>query len=502
MNCKNLLSTRRAGVLCHITSLPGQQENGDLGPQAYKFVDFIAACGFSVWQVLPLGPTHPDLSPYNLLSTHAGSPKLISLDWLVDRGWLDKSKITEFEAGPDGHRQACTYSAYSNFKKYSTDSDKSSFEKFIKTHAYWLNDYAYFTVLRKKFKNNVWDTWPDYLRDRQTGYLEKLTPDERTEIEYVQFQQFVFFTQWSELKGYAINKGVVIIGDMPIFVAFDSSDVWSHQDLFSLDQDKKPITVAGVPPDYFSESGQRWGNPQYNWEQHEATGFAWWKGRVHIQSLFFDALRIDHFRGLSQYWEIPANEETAVNGKWVNAPGESLLSTLINTFPEFCLIAEDLGTITDDVIALRDQFDIPGMTVYQFAFDGSPDNPHLPDNYVPDSIAYTATHDNDTTVSWYESLPLDAKHYVNQFIDLGDEVPWPMIRAVFHSVANIAILPMQDLLAMGHGHRMNVPGVKEGNWQWQFNWQQIDSRLQSKIADLIKETNRVNETGAIHPARS
>ena len=502
MNCKKLLSTRRAGVLCHITSLPGQQEFGDLGPTAYKFVDFIAACGFSIWQVLPLGPTHPDLSPYNLLSTHAGNPQLISLDWLSKRGWLDEPTTAEFDANLGRCRDSYINSAYSYFKKYSTPSEKSSFQYFIETHAYWLNDFAYFTVLRKKFDNQVWNTWPDCFRDRQIEHLQNLNSDESAELEYVKFQQFVFFTQWSELRDYATDKGVMIIGDMPIFVAYDSSDVWSHQDLFSLDQYKKPMTVTGVPPDYFSEYGQRWGNPQYNWEQHEATDFVWWKGRVNIQSLLFDALRIDHFRGLSQYWAIPADEDTAVNGKWVNAPGENLLSALIKTFPDFCLIAEDLGTITDDVIALRDKFHIPGMTVFQFAFDGSPDNPHLPNNYISHSIAYTATHDNDTTLSWYESLPDDARHYVNQFIELDDEIPWPMISSIFYSTADVAILPMQDLLALGQGNRMNVPGVKGGNWQWQFDWQQIDDNLRSKIAGLLIETNRINETVAILPARS
>ena len=494
-----LISKRRAGVLCHITSLPNRLDFGDLGKNAYKFVDFLAASGFTVWQILPLGPTHPDLCPYQSLSAHAGNPQLINLEWLIDKGWLSNDFLQEKFNSTWGHRLQCLRHAYINFKNNTNSKENLKFELFIKKQNYWLEKYAIYMALHEKFSGQLWTEWPEVYRDYGSTELLSFSKKYQSAIETIKFQQFIFFRQWQELKHYANKKGVLLIGDIPIFVAHDSAEVWANKKYFSLDSTGHPTFVAGVPPDYFSPTGQRWGNPHYQWHQLEKDGFSWWVDRIKTQAELYDAIRIDHFRGLAGYWEIPANEKTAVNGRWVTAPGKKLLQVLTQKFPKLCLIAEDLGTITPDVIELRDDFFLPGMNILQFAFDGSSNNPYLLENHKQNSIVYTATHDNDTTLAWYESLSTETQKYVLHHINHEKEnMPWPMIYATLDSVANLAIIPMQDLMGLGKGNRMNTPGTTEGNWQWRFKWDQVDANLSEELSNLLEKYKRIDVHKTTH----
>ena len=491
MNSNLLFSIRRAGVLCHITSIPNLLSYGDFGKNAFKFIDFLSASGFTIWQVLPLGPTHPDLCPYQSLSAHAGNPKLINLQWLFDKGWLSKDALYKNTDSANAHHLKCLHNAYISFCKKATQGENLKFQEFKDNHNFWLNEYAEFIVIRDKFKELPWTNWPQAYRDRSESELLSFRETNSAAIDKIKFQQYIFFNQWNELKQYANNKGISIIGDIPIFVAHDSAEVWANREYFTLDHTGHPTFVSGVPPDYFSPTGQRWGNPHYQWQQLEADNFGWWVNRIYTQAELYDAIRIDHFRGLYKYWEIPAEEETAINGRWVAAPGKQLLLILTQKFPNLNLIAEDLGTITADVIELRDEFALPGMNILQFAFDGSSENPYLPQNHKKNSITYTGTHDNDTTVSWYESLSEESQEYIKKCINHETEnMPWPMINSALSSVSNLAIIPMQDLLGLGHGCRMNTPGTIEGNWQWQFEWYQVDNELSKKLKKLLEKYGR------------
>lgn len=501
------MSARRAGVLCHVTSMPGELDYGDLGTNAYKFIDFLSSSGFTVWQILPLGPIHTGLCPYKSSSVHAGNPQLISLEWLTKKGWLRQDELSKSFASAKTHRLQCIQQAY---KRFSNDADDETlkFQRFTRKHHYWLEKYSLYMAIREQFENQAWVTWPEPYRDCESTAVLTFKKENQTAINAIQFQQYIFFTQWAELKKYASDNGVLIIGDMPIFVAHDSAEVWANRNYFALDDAGHAEFVAGVPPDYFSKTGQLWGNPHYQWQQLEQDGFSWWIDRIKTQCELFDAIRIDHFRGLAKFWEIPADENTAENGRWVAAPGRHLLQVLTQMFPGVCLIAEDLGTITPDILVLRDEFALPGMKVLQFAFDGSHENPYLPHNHAQNSLVYTATLDNDTTLAWYESLSDETQHYVMQCINHDTEdMPWPMIHAAFESVANLAIIPMQDLLCLGIGQRMNTPGTTQGNWQWRFEWQQIDTNLPSIFEDLLTKYQRANfitkeahsSTQTIHP---
>ncbi len=480
----SVLDRRRAGVLLHISSLPGSGDNGDLGLEAYRFIDTLSACGISVWQTLPVNPTHVDGSPYQCLSAHAGEPALISLDWLAARGWLSK-KPTHKTALSE--KQAGLQQAFSAFKKDLYSPYHHTYAKFVKSHAWWLDDYALFTALRQKYRLKPWQQWPPALRDRQRSALMLARLRLGSQIAQIQFEQFVFFEQWRELRDYARQRGIVLFGDMPIFVASDSADVWSRRKYFDIDERGRCRVVAGVPPDYFSATGQRWGNPHYNWERLKADGFSWWIERLNTQLELYDWIRIDHFRGFETYWEIPAGSETAINGRWVKAPGEELLDTLFKTFGALPLVAENLGTLTREVEALRHKFDIPGMLVLQFAFDGNPDNPYLPQNHTENSVVYTGTHDNDTSLAWFESLPVAQQAYVRACLgnpQLG--MPEALIQAAFRSVARLAIIPMQDILGLGKGHRMNTPGTTENNWRWRFTWDWLTQQKLDELALQIR----------------
>lgn len=492
MNECDLLTHRRAGILLHITSLPGPNVRGDIGYDANKFIDFLSEVGMSAWQVLPLSPTHSDLSPYGSYSAHAGNPNFISLQKLCDKGWLNKSAINKNLNNSKNVMSSCLQDAYDYFITNSGQKEQNYFETFKIQQQYWIDDYALFTCLRQHFDNLSWNEWPIEYRNRYKKELAEFSYQHKTELDFQKFVQFVFFLQWIELKQYANERNIIIIGDIPIFVGLDSVDVWANRHYFSVDESGDPIFVAGVPPDYFSETGQRWGNPHYRWDNLQRDNFSWWIERIKTQHTLFDAIRIDHFRGLVQYWEIPAAASTAQSGRWVSAPGKQLLEAIIHHFPDTCIVAEDLGTITQDVEKLRDDFNLPGMRILQFAFDGSENNPHLPRNYTTNSIAYTATHDNNTTIGWYNSLSKDTKQYVNEIVNHTEmHMPWPLIHSVLASASNTAIIPMQDILELDETCRMNTPGsINDHNWRWRFEWDDIKTQTKENIAVLVKTYNR------------
>jgi 4-alpha-glucanotransferase len=479
------LTRRRSGVLLHPTSLPGGVGCGDFGADAYRFVDFLAASGISVWQMLPLVPTHGDLSPYQGLSVHAGNPLLISLSRLQEWGWLKGVIATDPEDFIQ-YRRCKLQAAYQGFVLHADGAAKAEFSHFVAEHAAWLDDYALFQAIRQAQGNRHWLEWPAELRDHDAAALAKVGEALKEAVNYVRFEQFIFFRQWHQLRDYARQHNVLLFGDLPIFVAHDSAEVWAHRELFTLDEHGKAQVVAGVPPDYFSATSQRWGNPHYHWERMEADGFSWWKQRIAGQLEMFDWVRIDHFRGFEAYWEIPAHEATAMNGRWVTAPGDALFAALHERFDPLPLVAEDLGIITAEVDALRQKYHLPGMKILQFAFGGDASNPYLPHNQTVDSVVYTGTHDNDTTLGWYQSLPQAVQHHVQSYLGMPQEaMPWPMIRSTLASVARLAILPMQDLLELDSKHRMNTPGTSDGNWRWRFEWPQIDEALAPRLKELM-----------------
>lgn len=477
---------RRAGILLHPSSLPGGIGGGDLGADAHRFVDFLAQSGFTVWQMLPLGPTHRDGSPYHSLSLHAGNPMLINLERLAEWGWLNKREPAAAD-NPVSYRLRRLAQAHQIFLERAAPADQRSFETFINTEAHWLEDYCLYRALRREFSGQAWYQWPVPLRNREPEALAAARVRLIHEIERVCFEQFVFARQWQELRVYANRKDVLLFGDMPIFVALDSVDVWARREYFTLDADGQPTVVAGVPPDYFSKDGQRWGNPLYRWDQLQANGFRWWIERLTTEFRRFDLIRIDHFRGFEACWEIPAAEATAVNGRWVKVPGDALFEALKAHFGMLPLAAEDLGFITPEVYALRDKFGLPGMKILQFAFDSGPDNPYLPHNHRQESVVYTGTHDNDTTLAWFDDLPADQQLYVVEYLGYPHEaMPWLLIRAALASVSQLAIMPMQDVLALGRGYRMNTPGTTTGNWRWRYTWEQLPPDLTDRLRRLAR----------------
>ncbi len=480
---ENILRQRRAGVLAHITSLPGTEGNGTLGLDAYRFVDFLHDAGMAVWQVLPVGPTLADASPYQSPSSYAGNPKLISIDRLVEWGWLEGDEF------PDEHsethsrllRAACLH-----FQQNASDDDRNSYQQFLENNRRWLEPYAFFQALKGLHDGAPWWLWEAGLRDRDLEALDHARGPLASSIAHQRFEQFVFDRQWHELKDYANNKGIHLFGDIPIFVAEDSAEVWACRSFFDLDENGRPNNVAGVPPDYFSETGQRWGNPLYNWAAMEEDNFSWWVDRLRRQFELFDVVRIDHFKGFEAFWQIPSSCKTAMEGEWVKAPGEALFNVLKDQLGELPIVAEDLGIITDAVSALRKRVKMPGMKILQFAFGGGASNPYLPHNHDHDCVVYTGTHDNDTTCGWYQSLEDQDHAYIAEYLgESSEDMPWPLIRAALASVAELAVIPMQDLMALGSEHRMNVPGVTEGNWAWRFHWHDVDDALSVTLAKMI-----------------
>lgn len=479
------LAQRGAGVLLHPTSLPGDGDFGELGDEALRFVDFLADAGQRIWQMLPLGPVHEDLSPYQALSAFAGNPELVGRQWLMEE--LPQEMHDERH-----HHMSRMELVTLHYHLYRTAGRFSEqFRAFCAQQGHWLDDYAMFRVLKQRFDDQRWDEWPVEFRDRHTEALAAVRRTEGEQVDLHRFMQFFFYRQWHRIRDYANASGIAILGDMPIFVAYDSADVWAQRCAFLLDDQGKPTVVTGVPPDYFSETGQRWGNPHYDWEWMEADDFGWWKKRVAQHLELFDMFRVDHFRGFEASWEIPVHEETAINGRWIKVPGEALFTSLLNHFGELPILAEDLGIITPEVTALRRKFHFPGMLILQFAFDGQEDNPYLPHHHTVDSVVYTGTHDNDTTVGWFNSLADWQQHKVMESLGFPSEpMPWPLIETAYASVANQAIIPMQDILALGSEDRMNVPGVPQGNWRWRFDWNAVSAERAARLRELASKYSR------------
>ncbi len=488
---------RLSGVLLHPTSLPGPYGIGDLGPEAYKFVDFLVASGQSLWQVLPLGPTGYGDSPYACYSAFAGNTLLVSPEQLIKDGLLDSAlSLRPLRLGGEQQRinfgeahqlkEQILRKAYENYTKSTNTSLRSAFETFAQQQAHWLEDYALFRALKDAHGGAAWTEW------ESTPTRDEL----RDEIEAHMFYQFLFFRQWFALKTYANERGIQIVGDLPIFVAHDSADVWTNPEQFKLDKDGKPIVVAGVPPDYFSSTGQLWGNPLYNWERMRADGFKWWIERVRATLTVVDIARVDHFRGFAACWEIPGGDKTAERGQWVEAPGKELFTAIRKTLGELPIIAEDLGVITPDVVALREEFGFPGMRILQFGFGGDSKNIDLPHNYVPNVVAYTGTHDNDTTAGWFQSVAGDGstrtaaqiereRKFCMDYLNTdGKEIHWDFIRGVLASVANTAIIPLQDLLGLGTEARMNLPNSTEGNWAWRYQPGALTDQIAARLKQL------------------
>ncbi len=492
------VNQRRAGVLLHISSLPSAYYTGDLGVEAYRFIDFLSNVGASVWQTLPINMPHADNSPYQCLSAYAGNPDFISLETLHSDGLLSKEDLSGLISNKVEllAKAYVTFVARAESKTQANDVAHESFAQFCKAQAHWLKDFALFLALHAKFNHAGWNQWPADYRDRDVKTLEAAQVELAHEIAAIKFTQYVFFTQWLALKKYATDKKIKLFGDIPIFVAYDSAEVWSQPQKFKLDANKNMTVVAGVPPDYFCATGQRWGNPHYNWDVMAADGFAWWVSRMAAQSTLFDIVRIDHFRGLEASWEIPATEETAINGQWILAPGDALIASIKQALPRIELVAEDLGIITPEVDALRDKYRLPGMKILQFAFGDNDDNPYLPHHIEENSVAYTGTHDNDTTLGWYDSLDEQQREHVWAYLraaraeDYMPDMPNDLVAMALETNAKLAIIPMQDILGLDGTHRMNTPGTSTGNWHWRFNWQQLTDEQQEFFANTIRRTQR------------
>lgn len=454
---------RRAGVLLHVTSLPG----GDLGDTARAFVDFLADAGCTVWQVLPLVPTHrEDGSPYNARSAMAGNPDLISREHQARQGLTRAAALDE--------------------------AQRAAYETWCAQRRDWLQPYLEFTALGELLGDVPWPSWEPGLRDRDRERVAEALEPLADRVEALRFEQWVFAVQWAALHEYAASKGVLLFGDLPIFVSLDSADVWASRELFQLDEAGRPITVSGCPPDYFAADGQRWNNPHYDWAAMAADGFAWWRRRIARQRELFDLVRIDHFRGFEAAWHVPADAPTARDGWWVPGPGAEVLSALVETAGPGTLVAEDLGQITPEVDQLRQRFGLPGMKILQFAFDGSPDNPYLPGHHGEQSVVYTGTHDNDTTVGWWESLDAQTRELVRPWLGDADEpMPWALIRLALESTARLAVVPAQDLLGLGSESRMNRPGTDQGNWAWRAAPGAFDAALAEKLRALVVGAGRL-----------
>lgn len=483
---------RSSGILLHPTSLPGPYGSGDFGAAAYHFVDWLVGAGQKMWQILPLGGLGSGNSPYMSSSAFAGNVLLIDLDELYAQGWLDAEDLS-VHPGFSAHR--VDYAIVNKYRMdklriaaerfFAEDRHRAEYEAFCSAEQSWLDDYALFMSLAEKFNWQDWGDWEPHLARRDKKALLKATVALAAEIRFWRFCQWCFFRQWHRLKQYANERGVKIIGDIPIFIAYQSAEVWARQDLFELGADNKPSVVAGVPPDYFSETGQRWGNPLYRWQAHEEEGYAWWIERLRKTISLLDIVRIDHFRGFAGYWEIPAAEPTAIHGRWMPGPGEKLFRAIQQALGSLPIIAEDLGVITDEVMALRDQFDLPGMRILQFAFGDGNDNLFLPHNYINNTVVYGGTHDNDTAIGWFNASSPRVRAFACKYLRCdGREINWDLIHAASQSVADLAIHTMQDVLGLGSEHRMNLPGKHEGYWEWRFTWEQVSSSHSEKLYDI------------------
>ena len=496
---------RSSGILLHPTSLPGPYGVGSFDQEAWDWVDFLDRTRQTVWQVLPLGPTSYGDSPYQSFSTHAGNPYLIGLGRMVEEGLLEEADLAGAPAfPPDRVDYGALYhwklpllkAAAARFDAGGTSELACGFRAFCEAEAAWLEDYALFMALKDAFSAQAWNLWPEELRNRHPEALEQARKDHAAALHAHRFIQWVFDRQWKALRAFANERGIRIMGDLPIFVAMDSADAWTRTELFHFDRHIRPTVVAGVPPDYFAEDGQLWGNPLYRWTEMRKDGYRWWMDRMRSALARYDLVRIDHFRGFASYWEVPAGEKTARKGKWVKGPGASFFHALQREFGEdLPIVAEDLGEITPDVLELREQFGLAGMKVLQFGFGGEASNPFLPHNYAEKFVAYSGTHDNDTTRGWYEesSRPHERDHFRRYFCTDGRDPAWTMIRGVFASVARLAVVPLQDVLDVGASGRMNLPGRGDGNWQWRFRAGELGELQAGRLLELTELYGRERE---------
>ena len=487
---------RASGVLLHPTSLPGPHGCGDLGPEARHFIDWLVAGGQKLWQILPLAGIGPGNSPYMSNSAFAGNVLLVELAELQREGWLAAADLepvpglrndqVDFAVMVPFRMQRLAKAAAS-FAAHGTAAQQADHQSFVAEHQSWLGDYALFMALCEHLCWRDWCEWEPGLAQRNPAALEAARTTHAERIAFWQFCQWRFYRQWAQLKRYANDKGVQIIGDTPIFIAYLSAEVWANQHLFELDTNGRPTVVAGVPPDMFAATGQRWGNPLYRWAAHAENGYAWWVERIRRTFQTVDIVRIDHFRGFAGYYEIPASEPTAEKGRWLPGPGAGLFTAIALALGPVPIIAEDLGLVTPDVAALRKQFGFPGMRILQFAFGGDATESFLPHNFEPDTVVYTGTHDNDTTAGWWASASDKERHYARGYLATdGHEMPWTLIRAAMASVADTAVHPMQDVLALPSEARMNYPGQQSGWWGWRFQWTQVQPWHAGRLADFCR----------------
>jgi len=492
-----MLSRRTSGILLHPTSFPGRFGIGDLGEAAYRFIDFLAESQQQIWQILPLGPTGYGNSPYLCYSAFAGNPLLISLEWLASEGLLSQEDISDlpaFERDRADYDRAIPLKlsllqkATRNFEQNASSERQQEFQTFCETQADWLDDYALFMALKAANEGASWNAWEPEIARREPSAIAQQTERLRDKIFFHKYVQSEFFRQWSSLKNYANEKGIQIFGDLPIYVSADSVDVWANPKIFRLNKKTgTPAWMAGVPPDYFSETGQLWGNPVYNWRNLKRTNYQWWVRRLEGMLAYVDIIRIDHFRGFEAFWAVREGEKTAMNGRWVKAKGEEFFTLVREQLGDLSIVAEDLGVITPEVEALRDGFGFPGMKILQFAFDSDRANPFLPFNYTNrNCVVYTGTHDNDTTVGWFEARsPEEQQRLIDYFGCVCEEgIHWNLIRLALGSVANHAIFPLQDLLGLGTEARMNMPGQAEGNWGWRYQEDDLTPQLSDRLKDL------------------
>jgi 4-alpha-glucanotransferase len=488
-----MLFKRSSGILLHPTSLPGPYGIGDLGPEAYHWVDFLSESGCKLWQVLPLGPTGYGDSPYQCFSAFAGNPYLISPELLIKDQLLFQEDLKDLPSFPKdavdfgeifSWKPGLLDIAYLHFEQGGSDVLRSEFSIFCNKNASWLDDYALFMALKDAHDGSSWGSWEPAIRLRKPEELIKARKNLAVEISRHAFRQWLFFRQWRAVREYAHEKDVKIIGDIPIFVAYDSADAWSRPELFYFDGSGRPTVVAGVPPDYFSPTGQLWGNPLYRWDVHKSTGYKWWIDRLIAILSTVDIIRLDHFRGFAGYWEVPGTAKTAERGRWVSGPGTDFMGAIRNALGNLPFIAEDLGEITPDVIELRDAFSLPGMKILQFGFSG-PDNPFLPHHFLENCVVYTGSHDNDTALGWYASAPEHEKEFYRRYFGRsGEDFAGELIRAAWSSVAVMALAPLQDLLKLGTDARMNFPGKETGNWMWRMPEGALTDELKSWINEL------------------
>lgn len=498
---------RASGVLLHPTSLPGQFGIGDLGKAAFEFIDFLERSGQKLWQVLPLGPTGYEHSPYTMnFSAFAGNPLLISLEQLVDDGLLNVDELTSFpnkDLDLVDFDQVISYKtrllklAFDRFQKSLSGDLKNQFEQFCQQQSWWLDDFVLFMALLEANDGKPWSQWESAIARREPEALNQQSVTLQETIQFHRFTQFVFFEQWSKLRAYANQKQIQIIGDVSIYVCHNSSDVWANPELFKLDpQTLDPAYIAGVPPDYFSATGQLWGNPVYDWEKSQKTQFDWWIKRFKATLQYVDLVRIDHFRGFEAYWEVPASEETAINGKWVKAPGHEFFETLERTLGKFPVLAEDLGVITPEVEELRDRFEFPGMRILMFGFGGDSNSIHLPHHYIQNCVVYSGTHDNDTAIGWWDKASDQEKQFLATYLNYSSpndikEINWVLIRTALASVASLAILPLQDLLGLDGRARMNDPSKIPGNWRWRYRSSDLlTEEISQRLLNLTKLYSR------------